>query len=214
MAALRRSIKVGVIAEDDSDVDVIHIILKKITPRRAFCIRTFIGHGCGKLRYKGRVWASQLASRGCYVLLFVHDLDRQDLVTLRETLQAALAPCPLQPYLIVIPIEELEAWLLTDAEALQQSFSLKRRPKCPSNPEKVVDPKRELERLIWLTSDKSKRYVNSIHNVRIAERVAVSALRKCTAFRPSRAILDQPENRLICGYDISASLFCPRVETT
>jgi hypothetical protein len=184
MAVSRRTIKVGVIAEEDNDVDVVHVLLKKITPRRSFCIRSFVGHGCGKLRYKGRVWASQLANRGCSVLLFIHDLDRQRLNQLRTELEEALKPCPIQPYLIVIPIEELEAWLLADANALRGSFNLKKRPKSVANPESIADPKRFLEAMIWSHSEKKKRYVNTIHNVRIAEHIDVSALRKCSAFRP------------------------------
>lgn len=184
MAASKRTIRVGILAEDDSDVAVVRLLLTKITPRRSFGVRFFVGHGCGKLRYKARVWAAQLAARGCSTLLLIHDLDREDLAKLRLTLESALDPSPILPYLIVIPIEELEAWLLTDADALRATFSLKRKPKCPPSPELVRDPKRYLENLIRVTSEKTKRYVNTIHNVRIADRMSVSSLRKCKAFRP------------------------------
>lgn len=184
MAASKRTIRVGILAEDDSDVAVIRLLLSKMTPRRSFGVRSFVGHGCGKLRYKARVWASQLADRGCSILLLIHDLDREKLAQLRAILESALDPTPIRPYLIVIPIEELEAWLLSDANALRLAFHLKKKPKCPTSPELVSDPKRYLENLVWIASQKTKRYVNTIHNVRIAEHLGVPTLRKCKAFRP------------------------------
>lgn len=184
MAASKRTIKVGILAEEDSDVAVVRLLLIKITPRVSFGVRSFVGHGCGKLRYKARVWASQLADRGCSVLLLVHDLDRQELVQLKAILESALEPSPICPFLVVIPIEELEAWLLSDADALRAAFHLKKRPKCPANPELVADPKRYLEQLVWKASEKTKRYVNTIHDVRIAEHLGIPSVRKCKAFKP------------------------------
>jgi hypothetical protein len=84
----------------------------------------------------------------------------------------------------VIPVEELEAWLLTDPKALKVTFNLKKLPKCPSNPETIRYPKEYLRDLILKTSAKSKQYVNTIHNPRIAERVSLASLRKCAAFVP------------------------------
>src|SRR5437763_7527340 len=184
MADSRRTIRLGILAEEDSDVTVVRLLLEKIVPSRSFGIRSFIGHGCGKLRYKCKVWAVQLSDRGCSALLLVHDRDRANESELRAILEAALEPSPIHPYLIVIPIEELEAWLLTDANALRTAFNLKKKPKCPANPELVRDPKERLEDIVWATSGKRKRYVNTIHYARIAAHISLPSLRKCKAVRP------------------------------
>jgi hypothetical protein len=174
----------GIIAEDSSDVEVVAIILRKLAPRKAFAIKRFVGNGCGKLKGKCHVWAEQLSASGCSVLLLVHDLDRQNLKELRGSLEKSLAPCPLAKYLIVIPVEEIEAWLLADPAAVREVFKLKRLPKVPANPETINDPKGRLTGIVWFGSEKSRRYVNAIHNVKIAERVSVGALKRCASFRP------------------------------
>jgi hypothetical protein len=184
MAALKAGIKLGVLAEDASDVEVLAHILRKIVPSRRFSIRKFVGHGCGKLKNKCQGWAAQLALEGCSVLVLLHDRDREDIVKLRGLIEKNLQPCPVKNHLIVIPIEELEAWLLCDPAALQKTFSLKKQPKCPGNPESIPSPKEKLAEIVWKTSQKTKRYVNTIHNHRIANQLSILTLRKCKAFLP------------------------------
>jgi hypothetical protein len=96
----------------------------------------------------------------------------------------ALSPCPFTAFIIIIPVQEMEAWLLADPVALQKAFGLAKAPKCPNNPEAVNDPKEVLRDIVWHSSGKTKRYVNAIHNERIAGHVSLNALRKCAAFRP------------------------------
>ena len=175
--------RIGVIAEDTSDVEVTKALLLKLKSPKSFCVRHFVGDGCGKLRNKCRAWAQQLHLRGCSALLLIHDLDRRDLAQLHRDLVAALEPCPITKHAIVIPIEEIEAWLMCDANALKRVFSLKKLPKLPGNPELVTSPKERLESLIWIQSRKTRRYIHTVHNVTIAKQVTVSSLRKCSAFR-------------------------------
>lgn len=175
-------IRIGVIAEDTSDVDVVKELIRKLKSPNSFCVRHFVGDGCGKLRNKCRAWANQLHLRGCTALLFIHDLDRHKLAKLRNDLVAALNPCPIAKHTIVIPIEEIEAWLMCDANALKRVFSLKRPPNLPGNPESIVSPKEKLESLVWRHSGKKRRYINTVHNAAIAKLTTVSSLRKCSAF--------------------------------
>jgi hypothetical protein len=191
MAASRRSIKVGVLAEDASDVDVLRAVLPKIAPRKNFGIKPFHGQGCSKIHSKCRRWAVVLAKSGCSVLILLHDSDGNNVAMITKNIEAGLKPCPIPIHLIVIPIEEIEAWLLTDATAIKATFNLKTRPKCPANPERIREPKEYLRDLVWKASGKTKEYINTVHNKRIAERVALSSLRKCSAFLPLQAFWKQ-----------------------
>ena len=112
--------RIGVIAEDSSDIDVVKELILKLKSPRSFCVRHFVGNGCGKLRNKCRAWANQLHLNGCSALLFIHDLDRNKPAKLRTDLTAALTPCPIVKHVIVIPIEEIEAWLMCDASAFKK----------------------------------------------------------------------------------------------
>jgi len=175
--------RIGIIAEDDSDVDVIRSIISKVT-RRKFGIGKFVGHGCGKLRSKCRAWSGNLRKRGCRVLILVHDLDSGDLGDLGTSLAGALAPCPINPNIIVIPVREIEAWLLADHEAIRKAMNISKQVGKVSNPEGIPRPKEHLRDLISVRSGHKIRYVNSIHNVKIAEACSLSSLRRCSSFRP------------------------------
>jgi Domain of unknown function (DUF4276) len=181
--ALKKTIELGILAEEQNDVDVMSIVVRRMSPGTKIGVRQFLGHGCGKLRNKCRDWAQQLKNRGCSTLLLVHDLDRASLPELRATLSGILSPNPFAQSIILIPVEELEAWLMSDPNALKKAFSLKKIPKCPGNPETVANPKEMLRDLIWKESGKEKRYRNTVHNARIAEHVALNALRRCSIFR-------------------------------
>lgn len=176
---------VGVIAEDVSDVDVVNAIFRKIA-RKKFGIRSFVGHGCGRLRNKCRAWAQVLRDRGCHFLVLIHDLDANRVDRLLVVIRQALEPSPITQYVIVIPVRELEAWLLADHKAIEKTFRFKRALKKISNPESIPHPKEFLRDLINQKSDKRIIYVNTVHNARIAENCTVANLGECASFRPLR----------------------------
>jgi hypothetical protein len=182
MAASNKSIRVGIIAEDASDIDTLKIILSKINPSVSPSVKKRLGHGCGKIRRKMSSWAQSLRADGCKRLLIVHDCDRHDTETLRKDLISKLGTCPITNHLILIPTEELEAWLLCDPLALRECFSLKKLPRLPASPEAVSSPKEFLEALVFRESKGNRRYLNTAHNAKIMQHVEISKLRKCSEF--------------------------------
>jgi Domain of unknown function (DUF4276) len=154
--------KFGIIAEDESDVDVIVEILCKYFPRNAFSVRKFIGRGCGKIKNKCDSWTRSLFESGCDHVFIFHDLDRNVESNLRNLLEKKVSPSAFPRSLVVIPIEELEAWLLSDASAIKKALSLQKTPKKISNCELINSPKEFLGDLIWKIE--RKRYINTIHN--------------------------------------------------
>ena len=172
--------KIGVIAEDNSDVEVVIEILAKYLVRNTFSVKKFVGNGCGKLKQKCDSWAHLLFKSGCEHVLLLHDLDRNKEAALRKSLEMKLPPKDYPNTLIVIPIEELEAWLLSDGGAIQKAFSLSKTPKRIDDCESVASPKEYLAKMVWL-SDR-KRYVNTIHNKKISENTSLENLRRCSSY--------------------------------
>lgn len=172
--------KIGVIAEDKSDVEVVTEILAKYMARNAFSVKPFVGHGCGKMRQKCDSWSRLLFNSGCEHVFLLHDLDRNNEAELRRSLEEKLPPKSFPNSLIVIPIEELEAWLLSDTAAIQHVFSLPKTPKQIANCESVVSPKEHLAQMVW--SSGRKRYVNTIHNKKISEQISLGNLKRCPSF--------------------------------
>ena len=78
--------KIGLIAEDKSDIAVVTEILAKYINRNEFSIKSFVGNGCGKLRQKCDSWAENLIKSGCGHVFIFHDLDRNDANKLRKSL--------------------------------------------------------------------------------------------------------------------------------
>jgi hypothetical protein len=175
---------IGIIAEDKSDVEVVKILMGKIRPGRRFSVRSSVGHGCGRIKSKCREWARNLNLRGCYWLILVHDLDEADLRGLTQELSTALQPCPIERYVVIIPIREIEAWLLSDPQAIRDGLNLRSTPSHIANPEAIFDPKRKLGEIIGSRSQGGKVYINTIHNAKIAQHLALDKLHACKSFLP------------------------------
>lgn len=176
---------VGVIAEDDCDVDSVRVLIHRISGNAHISIRKFVGRGCGKIKRKCNAWASQLKDRGCVTLILVHDRDANDLMKLRDQIEQAIAPCPIDKHLICIPTEEFEAWLLSDPEAIRTSMNLRKKLKIKGWPEQINSPKEYLGHLIHYGSDGEKIYLNTKHNAKISEVLSFEkARRRCPSFVP------------------------------
>jgi hypothetical protein len=173
---------IGVIAEENNDVEVLYELTRKLTDDHAFSFKKFVGHGCGALRRKCRAWAVNLLRRGSTHLVVLHDLDMNDENQLRSELEHCVQDIGFEGYVILIPIREIEAWLLGDARALKSVFNMSKMPKVPTNPEAIERPKEKLRDIVWKAA--SKRYVNTIHNSRIAAACRISRLLVCKSFRP------------------------------
>ena len=174
---------IGVIAEDSSDVDVIRILLKK-TSAKKFSTTHFVGKGCGPLKKKIPGWCKAFKQKGVYAVLVVHDLDRNDLAQLQQKLTDMLPDKLFTKSTVVIPIEELEAWLLSDEVAIKKALNLQSTPKSIHHPETIVSPKEHLGALIKQNSKGGlKQYVNTVHNSLIAQNISIVKLAKCASFK-------------------------------
>jgi len=98
--------KIGVIAEDNNDVDVLYEITCKLTKENSFSFKKFVGHGSGMLRRKCTAWAKNLLLRGCTHLVVLHDLDENNENELRKKLNDCVKNIKFKGYVILIPVKE------------------------------------------------------------------------------------------------------------
>lgn len=173
------TIKLGVIAEDQGDVDVILELIKKRQPK--FSVDQFLGKGCGKIKSKCAAWAKNLRARGCNRLIIVQDADAANPAQLLGELQAALGPSPIPLHVVVVPVREVEAWLLADHAAIKAGMKIRGKVKKVANPEVIFRPK---EHLRDLSARLGKPYLNTVHNKEIAKHSTFAALRRCPSFLP------------------------------
>jgi hypothetical protein len=188
------SVYIGVIAEDSSDVDVVDELIKKMHVRKKYSIKKFLGHGSGKIRGKCIQWAGNLRTRGCSILIVVHDLDEYVLSDLESHFRTELVNCPIPKHIVVIPIREIEAWLLSDNLAIKKALNLKENIAPIANPQLEIDPKRKLRDLIYIKSGKTKRYVNTSDNRKIASELDLEKVRICPSFLPLESFVQKNLN--------------------
>ncbi len=173
---------IGVIAEDMSDVEVIKILLKKMT-KKSFTTAQFVGKGCGPLKKKIPGWCKAFKNKGVQAVLVIHDLDKNDAQELRTKLESMLPANVFANATVVIPTEELEAWLLSDEKAIKTAMKLQTSPKKIHHPEQITSPKEYLAALVKQHSKNGlKQYVNAIHNSKIADELLIQHLNKCASF--------------------------------
>ena len=185
----KRIQRVGIIAEDNSDADCAAVLIHRITNNDRIGIRRFVGKGCGKVKRKCYAWSEQLRQRGCSLLVLIHDLDGNDIEDLRTTLNGVLNgvfnPCPITIHLICIPVQELEAWLLSDPNAIKTAMHLNKSPNVKGQPETISSPKEHLGELIYRASKGEKIYIHTKHNPKITEALSISLVQsKCPSFIP------------------------------
>lgn len=167
--------KIGILAEDTTDADCIKILVKRMSNDRVMSKGMGVGGGGNMLNTrKMTLFTKSLFAEECTHLLVVHDLDRNGLTNelndenqLRAKLKKALVHNPITPKSIIVPIEEIEAWLLSDKEPY---------------PQKISNPKNVLRKLNpnYRTSD----------NAKLAEEINIDDIaKKCPSFRPLKEFL-------------------------
>jgi hypothetical protein len=182
---------IGIIAEDDSDFESSRILIGRIIKKNNLSFKKMVTHGCGPLKRKAFDHAKTLKSRGCDLLILIHDLDKKNIIKLESELRGKLKGNPFSIYFICIPIEEIEAWFLSDPHGIKDALSLKRVPKVPGLPETISSPKEKLGECIRICSDK-KIYLNTKHNQIIATRVSIDIIKnKCNSFKKLHDFLSQ-----------------------
>ncbi len=112
----------------------------------------------------------------------MHDSDGGDAKKLREELEKLIWDVNTKLKVILIPVEELEAWLLADPKAIQQVFSMRNEPKISKRPESIPNPKEFLAQIVQKGS--KANFLNTIHNKKIAKEQKLQSLDRCPSFNP------------------------------
>jgi hypothetical protein len=79
-----------------------------------------------------------LRDEGCTRLIVIHDLDDRHLATFRHQIVSALGRSPIARHIVVIPVREIEAWLLADVQAVGKIAKPHRPPRAIPNPDGCV----------------------------------------------------------------------------
>jgi hypothetical protein len=176
-------IKLGIIAEDKSDVKTLEKIIPKIKPSRSFSFKDMVTKGCAKIKIKGQAYSKTLKDRGCTHLIVVQDSDGKNADHLKRDLEKSIDTTHIKDRLILVTVQELEAWLLADTEAIHKCFSKAKGVSLKQfhSPETINNPKEKIEEYVY--AKYKTRYLNTVHNAKIAENINIKNLAsRCPAF--------------------------------
>ncbi len=173
--------KIGLIVEDNSDYESFRIIINRIVNNKKLSFAKFVGSGCGKIKRKAQAYCRILEKRGCDLLILVHDLDRNNYDELERDLKSKFIT--LKPHFICIPKEEIEAWFLSDPDAIKKCLNLKRKPLIKGNPENISSPKEYLLNQVKSCSNNEKIYLHTKHNEQLSREVSIDLIKnQCNSF--------------------------------
>lgn len=180
----------AVLGEDESDANSLVILVRRITgvPNQTVLKKGF--RGCGDLRQNACRVIREFSARGATKFIICHDSDKENPEHLRKNVKNILIRDGCGGFVceIVVPVQELEAWIIADSNAIKKVIPSLSIPNMAS-PERIDNPKE------WLRRKSRKRskpiYVPTIHNERIAHHIDLTTLeRKCPSFRPLKAFVN------------------------
>lgn len=183
---------IAVLAEDRSDALALVTLVKRIS-RIPNCTVLQKGFGgCGQLRRKSCRIMEELSLRGATRFIICHDSDDSDPAEIKAKVRAALVRNGRSrfDYEIVVPVQELEAWIVADSDAI--------RPVIPSLWIRNVDaPERMPRPKEWLREESRRGrskpiYVPTIHNCKVVNFIDLDKLeQKCPSFRPLKDFVNR-----------------------
>jgi hypothetical protein len=171
----------GVIAEDDTDVETIMVLIRRIRSDDSVPWERFVGRGAGRLCTHSGKWARALVHKGCTQLVIVHDSDKHDPDAIRRKVDSQKFPATARH--VCVPVREIEAWFFSDAKVLTE---VARSPQVAKpNPSSIDDPKSALIRLSRGAGGRARYSTNE--NARLAGLLDLDACaRVCPEFRALR----------------------------
>ena len=137
------------LGEDDSDIQTLRVLIRRLANDETLPIRGKGFDGCGKLLKDGWKFLKTLPELGCTRFIIAHDADQRDTNKVkRELIDKIIKPSGVKTSicLLLVPVQEIEAWLLADIEAVSNIFK-QWQPKPELNPESIVHAKEHLEKL-------------------------------------------------------------------
>lgn len=174
-------LKFGIIAEDISDYISICVLIKRIAMVDRITTSKKLGAGKGKINRKYVSWCEELLKDGCHVVVILIDQDREIASDIETKINSAIKNLRGR-YIVCVPVEEIEAWVLADINALREVFEIKESIKEVRSPEMQTSPKEMIEKIIKKATGNRKMYVKTSHNPKIFENIDLCKLGNCQQF--------------------------------
>jgi hypothetical protein len=176
----------GVLGEDKTDIEVIKVLIRRISKIENMKVLQRPYGGCGDLIKNGHKDIKTLKDLGCSRIIICYDSDKiSPQKRYQEVVDEIISRSGVSvKYCVLVPVQEIEAWLLSDTSAVSKVISSVKITRKFASPENENNPKELLERLCR-KPDSKPRYANTLHNKGIAEHLDLELLaRTCPSSLP------------------------------
>lgn len=176
----------GIIAEDNSDIECLKVIIKRLAKNDSLKIKHKGYKGCANMLRDG--WKDLKAySQLSYITHFIVCYDKDDSkgqTRYEEVINKIIKPSGLKnkKVCILIPIQEMEAWILADIESVTKVISSWKPAEKFQSPELIESPKEKLTKLSQTKSSKPL-YDYVTHNQQVFKHIDLEIVKKkCPSF--------------------------------
>jgi hypothetical protein len=176
----------GIIGEDDSDARTLKVLIRRLAGDDSLTIRPKGYDGCAQMLRKGAEQLRLFMKLGLKRFVIAYDADKDEPSTRYEmVMKEIVRPVGLQEnYCVLIPVQEIESWIIADIEAVSHVFSSWKPKGVSRSPEHIDDPKEYLEKLSRLNG-RRPIYDHTTHNEKVAEYLRLDVVRnRCPSFAP------------------------------
>ena len=191
----------AVIAEDKSDVETLTTLIRRIADNQSVSVKGKGYNGCAQMLCKGAVQLRAFAAAGvCKRFVVCYDSDRASPeARRRELIERVIVPSGVfAPMCALVPVQEIEAWILADVNAVGKVITGWMPNENIHNPEAINDPKEYLEKMS--RQSQRPRYAHAVHNSKIAKYLDLTQVRKkCPSFLPLYEIVTEGKGNYFRG---------------
>jgi hypothetical protein len=176
----------AILGEDDSDVEMLFTLVRRIANDPKLPIKKMGYNGCGELLIKAARQIKVYSKLGCDKFIICYDSDvakPQDRYL--EIVNKIIKKSGIQAdFCALVPVQEIEAWILADIDAVTKIIPSWRTNRKITSPELQKDPKEYLEGLSKASNQKPL-YSHAVHNPKIANHLNLEIiLDKCMSALP------------------------------
>jgi hypothetical protein len=178
----------GIIAEDNNDIECLSILINRLSKVINPSIKKKGYSGCSQMLRKGHAALKNFNQRGCTKFIICYDRDKEtEQKRYEEVINKLITPSGIKSknntICILIPSEEIEAWILADIQAVSNVIPSWKPKKIFNHPETVTNPKEILTNLSRVEKPKPL-YIYTIHNQKVLEYIDISVVsQKCPSFK-------------------------------
>lgn len=131
----------GILGEDKSDVATLKVLIRRLERSDSIPVKTKGYDGCGEMLRKGAKQLRLFTRLGCNRFVVCYDSDGEEPnARYHKIVESIIRPSGLtglrEIICILIPVQEIEAWILADIEAVSNIIK-SWHPKPIYNPETI-----------------------------------------------------------------------------